>query len=71
MAVGVGATQSGVLTDESKTATEVQAVQANSNIRQLLNNKLDELGEQQYWTGWYNMYVEYFSEKDEKVVRIL
>lgn len=60
-----------MLTDESKTATEIQAIQANSNLRQLFTNRITLRGVKHEWTLWYKSYVTYFGEKDEKVVRIL
>jgi len=70
-AVGMWPNQSGVTNDTKLTATEIQAAQNNSNLRQLLNVKLDELGEKQWWELWMMSYEVYFSDKDEKLVRIV
>lgn len=70
VAVWSGSNQSWVTNDTKLTATEIQAAQNNSNLRQLLNVKLDELWEKQWWELWMMSYDVYFSEKDEKLVRV-
>lgn len=66
LSTGISSIQSGVMTDEGKTATEIQTIQANSNLRQLFSNKTAVIGEKDFWEKWYGMYVKYFSKKTGK-----
>lgn len=71
IATGISSSQSGVLTDESKTATEINATQANSNLRQLFSNRITLQGRRNAWQLWYLSYQRYFSNKDKKIVRVV
>ena len=70
MATGLDARAMGISGGVSTTATENQRVQANQNIKLLLNNKINGRGEKFFWKLWYRSYKEYFSVNDEKNVRI-
>lgn len=71
IATGISSSQSGVISSESRTATEIQATQANSNLRQLFTNRVTLQGKKHFWELWYMSYVTYFAEEDKKVVRLV
>lgn len=59
-----------VSTGGNVTATENQRIQKNANIKLLLNNKINQWGEKDFWRDWMRRYYEYFSMKSEKNIKL-
>ena len=56
LAVGADANVQGVLSQQDRTATEVQQTTANANLRFLLGSKINAWGEKKFWKLWYRLY---------------
>lgn len=59
-----------VSTGGNVTATENQRIQKNANIKLILNNKINQWGEKDFWRDWMRRYYEYFSMKSEKNIKL-
>lgn len=56
--------------DRGITATENQRVQRNQNIKLVLNNKINQWGEKDFWRDWLREYYEFFPFKGEKNIML-
>lgn len=70
LSTGMDARALGVSGSSGVTAEENQRVQANQNLKLLLNNKVNAWGEKAFRWLRYRCYKEYFSASDEKFVRL-
>ena len=52
--------------NSSLSATENQRIQKNQNIKLILNNRINQWGEKDFWKMWLRSYYEFFNYKDEK-----
>lgn len=62
--------QYGLNSSGSATATELQIIQQNSNIRSILRSKINAWGEYEFWYQWMRSYKEFYSRIDEKQIVI-
>lgn len=70
LATGADANQSGVMSSTTKTASEVQQVQANANIRFALGSKINAWGDKEFWRLWYRCYVQFFPKVEAKIIEV-
>lgn len=70
LSTGASEAQQGVMSDTSRTLGEVQQVQANANIRFALGNKINNIGEKDFWMLWYRCYVQFFPKAEAKMVEV-
>ncbi len=64
--------QQGSMTEEKRTATELNLVSAKVDTRYSLSAKIFGWSEKRFWRDWYYLYKEHFQEDiDEKVIRIV
>ncbi len=56
--------------DKSITATENQRIQRNQNVKLVLNNKINQWGEKDFWKDWLREYYEFFPFKGEKNIML-
>lgn len=68
--VGMDARTLGVSTQGNVTATENQRTQKNANIKLILNNKINQWGEKDFWYDWMRRYYEYFDLKSQKNIKL-
>lgn len=68
--VGMDARTLWVSAQSGVTATENQRTQKNANIKLLLNNKINQWWEKDFWYDWMRRYYEYFSMKSEKNIKL-
>jgi hypothetical protein len=66
----VDALQSGVVSSSAETATESQIAQNNANMHTLLNTKINSRWEKAFRSIWLAFYRFYFSERDQKFIRV-
>lgn len=70
LAVGADANVQGVLSNQDRTATEVQQTTANANLRFLLGSKINAWGEKKFWKLWYRLYRQNFKAAEKKTIRL-
>jgi len=70
IAVGADKNAQGVLSDQDRTATEVQQTTANANLRFLLGSKINAWGEKKFWKLWYRLYRQNMKAAEKKTVRL-
>lgn len=70
LATGSDQMQSGVISTETRTASEIQQVTLNAQTRFLLGYKINAWGEKRLWKLWYRMYRQYFSKSQKKIIRL-
>jgi len=68
--VGMDARTLGVSTQGNVTATENQRTQKNANIKLILNNKINQWGEKDFWYDWMRRYYEFFDMKSQKNIKL-
>lgn len=56
--------------DKNITATENQRVQRNQNVKLVLNNKINQWWEKDFWKDWLREYYEFFPFKGEKNIML-
>jgi len=56
--------------DKSITATENQRIQRNQNVKLVLNNKINQWWEKDFWRNWLRAYYEFFPFKWEKNIML-
>ena len=56
--------------DKSITATENQRIQRNQNVKLVLNNKINQWGEKDFWRDWLREYYEFFPFDWEKNIKL-
>ena len=69
-AVGATNVRQGAMEATKRTATELQLVQANSDVRQSLAAKLFTNAEKDFWQMWLERYKQYRSQVAGKIIRI-
>lgn len=63
--------QQGMMSDEKRTATEMNAINQNVSVRYSLSARIWGWSEKRFWQQWAHLYRENFDEKiDEKKIRI-
>lgn len=70
LATGADSMRAGVMSSQSNTATEVQQVTMNAQTRFLLGYRINIWGEKHFWRLWYRLYRQFFSQTQEKIVRL-
>ena len=70
IAVGADKNAQGVLSDQDRTATEVQQTTANANLRFLLGSKINSWGEKKFWKLWYRLYRQNMKAAEKKTIRL-
>lgn len=70
IATGADQMQSGVMSSQNRTLGEVQQVTANAQTRYMLGSRVNAWGEKKFWTLWYRLYRQYFTEGQKKVIRL-
>lgn len=70
ISTGADSMQSGVLSAQDRSATEVQQVSMNASTRFLLGFRINAWGEKRFWQLWYRLYRQFLSRSQKKVVRL-
>lgn len=68
ISTGMNKNAQGVLSEQQRTASEVNQTQANADLRSLLGSKINAWGERRLWRLWYRLYRQNFAE--DKIIRI-
>ena len=69
-ATGVDARQLGIEGSRAITAQEAQMLQANNNLKSVFKNRINNIGEKQFWKLWLRAYHEHFGSAEKKVIRV-
>lgn len=64
----IDALQSWMVPDKSMTKAEAQQIQANANMKQIRNNRVNARWEKDFWFERWKAYQENFSSADKKIV---
>jgi hypothetical protein len=70
LAVGADKNAQGVLSEQDRTATEVQQTTANANLRFMLGSKVNAWGEKKFWKLWYRLYRQNMQAAEKKNIRL-
>jgi hypothetical protein len=66
----VDARQLGIEGSRAITAQEAQMLQANNNLKSVFKNRINNVGEKQFWKLWLRAYHENFESAGKKVIRV-